>query len=176
MMMMLFDIGVSGDGTWRKTGFSSSFRVVTAISLLTGKALNIEKVSKECCQCMGWRDRQGTSEFHEWWDSIRPIALKTLLDHLAQWMLLECLLFFRDPLRIIHRKSHNFVVSESVYGDIEVTKLASVGHLQKRMGSRLCSLKKRMGQAKILKLNETYHKSMFHWSSISSPVRNEGVT
>ena len=31
-------------------------------------------------------------------------------------------------------------------------------------------------EAKILKLNETYYKSMFDWSSISSPVRNEGVT
>ena len=28
----------------------------------------------------------------------------------------------------------------------------------------------------ILKLNETYLKSMFDWNSISSPVRNEGVT
>ena len=32
---------------------------------------------------------------------IKPAAMQTLLDHLAQRMLLECLLFFRDPLRII---------------------------------------------------------------------------
>lgn len=65
----LFNIGVSGDGTWRKRGFSSSYGVVTAISLLTGKAVEVEIMSKECRECMGWRDRQGTVEFKEWWDS-----------------------------------------------------------------------------------------------------------
>ena len=44
-------------------------------------------------------------------------------------------------------KSHNLLVSESVYGDIEVTKLECVGHVQKCMGSRLRPLKKRTGQA-----------------------------
>lgn len=41
----------------------------------------------------------------------------------------------------------NLLVNESVYGDIDVTKLECVGHIQKRMGSRLRSLKKRTGQA-----------------------------
>ena len=40
-------------------------------------------------------------------------------------------------------------MSESVYGNIEVTKLECVGHIQKRMGSRLHSMKKRMGQARL---------------------------
>lgn len=35
----IFDIGVSGDGTWRKRGYSSSYGVVTALSTITGKAL-----------------------------------------------------------------------------------------------------------------------------------------
>ncbi len=30
-----------------------------------------------------------------------------------------------------------------------MTKLECVGHVQKRMGSRLCSLKKRMGKSKL---------------------------
>ena len=49
-------------------GFSSSFGDVTAISLLTGKALDVQIMSKECHKCVGWRDRQGTAEFDEWWD------------------------------------------------------------------------------------------------------------
>ena len=35
----IFDIGVSGDGTWSKRGYSSSYGVVTALSTITGKAL-----------------------------------------------------------------------------------------------------------------------------------------
>ena len=35
----IFDIAVSGNGTWRKRGYSSSYGVVTALSTITGKAL-----------------------------------------------------------------------------------------------------------------------------------------
>jgi len=34
----IFDIAVSGDGIWRKRGYSSAFRVVTALSTVTGKS------------------------------------------------------------------------------------------------------------------------------------------
>ena len=44
-------------------------------------------------------------------------------------------------------KSHNLLVNEAVYGDIVVTKLECVGHVQKRLGFRLRSLKKRTGQS-----------------------------
>ena len=47
-------VGISADGTWRKRGFSSLFGVVTALSLLTGKAVDVEVMSKGCRQCMGW--------------------------------------------------------------------------------------------------------------------------
>ncbi len=33
----LTDVSISGDGTWCKWGFKSSFGVVTAISLMTGR-------------------------------------------------------------------------------------------------------------------------------------------
>ena len=34
----LYNTAVSGDGTWRKRGYSSSYRVVTVISTVAGKA------------------------------------------------------------------------------------------------------------------------------------------
>ena len=36
-----YNVGISADGTWWKRGFSSLFGVVTALSLLTGKAVEI---------------------------------------------------------------------------------------------------------------------------------------
>ena len=51
----LYDIAVSGDGTWRKRGFSSSYGVVTALSTITGKALACEVMSKDCKECRLWR-------------------------------------------------------------------------------------------------------------------------
>lgn len=66
-------------------------------------------------------------------------------------------IYFRDPLKISlcdmlsfsgmrDSKSHNLLVNEAVYGDIKVAKLKCVGHVQKRLGFRLRSLKKRTGQ------------------------------
>ena len=41
------------------------------------------------------------------------------------------------------------ITEQAVYGDVEVTKLECVGHVQKRLGSRLRSLKKRLGQTRL---------------------------
>ena len=41
-----FDIRVSGDGTQRKRGYSSSYGVVTALSTITGKVVHVEVMSK----------------------------------------------------------------------------------------------------------------------------------
>lgn len=46
-------------------------------------------------------------------------------------------------------KSHKLIVEQAVYGEVEVTKLECVGHVQKRLGSRLRSLKKRLGQTRL---------------------------
>lgn len=156
----VFDIGVSGDGTWRKRGFSSSSGVVTAISLLTGKALDVEIMSKECRECMGWRDRQGTAEFHEWWESHQAHCHANFIGSSGSMDASGILAIFQRSienysLRYVDflgdgdSKSHNLLVSESVYGNVEVTKLECVGHIQKRMGSRLRSLIKRTGQARL---------------------------
>lgn len=43
-------------------------------------------------------------------------------------------------------KAHKLLVQEAVYGDVDIEKLECVGHIQKRLGSRLRSLKKRLGK------------------------------
>ena len=63
-----FDIGVSGDGTWRKRGYSSSYGVVTALSTITGKVVDVEVMSKNCKECTGWRGKEGTQEFQDCWE------------------------------------------------------------------------------------------------------------
>ena len=64
----IFDIGVSGDGTWRKRGYSSSYGIVTALSTITGKVLDVEVMSKDCKECTVWRNKEGSQEFHDWWE------------------------------------------------------------------------------------------------------------
>ena len=53
---------------YRRRGYTSAYGVVTALSTLTGKVLDVKIMSKECRECMVWRHREGTAEFWEWWD------------------------------------------------------------------------------------------------------------
>ena len=41
---VLYNIGISADGTWRRRGYSSSYGVVTGMSLVTGKVLDADYV------------------------------------------------------------------------------------------------------------------------------------
>lgn len=45
------DVGVSIDGTWQRKGFSSTLGVTTAISIDTGKVLDVAIMSKSCKGC-----------------------------------------------------------------------------------------------------------------------------
>ena len=48
----IYDIGISGDGTWRKRDFSSSSGILTVMSIVTGKVLDTEIISRECRTCI----------------------------------------------------------------------------------------------------------------------------
>ena len=45
------DVAVSVDGTWQKKGFNSTLGVITAISVDTGKVLDVSIMSKSCKGC-----------------------------------------------------------------------------------------------------------------------------
>ena len=44
-------MGISADATWRRRGYSSSYGVVSGLSLMTGKVLDVEVMSKQCREC-----------------------------------------------------------------------------------------------------------------------------
>lgn len=59
-------ITVSGDGSWRKRGFSSLFGLVTLIGWYTGKVVDILVKSKYCKACEFWKKKEDTAEYQEW--------------------------------------------------------------------------------------------------------------
>lgn len=59
-------ITVSGDGSWRKQGFSSLFGLVTLIGWYTGKVVDILVKSKYCKVCEFWKKKKDTAEYLEW--------------------------------------------------------------------------------------------------------------
>lgn len=62
-------ITVSGDGSWRRRGFSSLFGIVSLIGWHTGKVVDVVVKSEFCKACMYWKNKEGTAEYEEWKES-----------------------------------------------------------------------------------------------------------
>lgn len=62
------DVGVSLDGTWQRKGFSSTLGVVTAISVKTGKVLDVSILSKSCkgCKSMKSISKSDPNRYTRW--------------------------------------------------------------------------------------------------------------
>ena len=62
------DVGVSVDETWQKTGFSSTNGVVAAISVDTGKVLDVAIMSKSCKGCTKMRSiaKSNPKQYEHW--------------------------------------------------------------------------------------------------------------
>ena len=155
-----YHIGVSGDGTWRKRGFRSSVGAVAILSVTTGKVLDVEVMSKECRECMANKRQEGSQEFEEWWEGHQHKCHVNFFGSSGKMDPAGCLAIFqrsveKHSLKYLEflgdgdSKSHNTLESAKVYGQDKVAKLECVGHIQKRMGSRLRSLKKRFGKNKL---------------------------
>jgi len=57
---------VSGDGSWRRRGFSSLFGVVSLIGWFNGKVVDVLVKSKFCKSCLHWKSKENTAEYEEW--------------------------------------------------------------------------------------------------------------
>ena len=114
-------------------------------------------MSKECMQCMQWRGKERSAEFHEWWDghqhechanfegSSGSMDASGILN-IFQWSVEGHGMRYVEFLGDGDSKAHKFSVQEAVYGDVDIEKPECVGYVQKRLGSRLHSLKKRLGK------------------------------
>ena len=114
-------------------------------------------MSKECRCCIQWRGKEGTLEFDEWWDShhhechanfegssgsMDASGMLAIFQRSVENYNMQCTDFLGDG----DSKAHKLLLQEAVYGPVQVQKLECVGHVQKRLGSRLRSLKKRLGK------------------------------
>lgn len=140
--------GVSVDGTWQRRGYTSLNGCVSAISVDTGKVIDIEIMSSYCPVCKKLERMP------------KNIAYTTLkFDHVCQCNFegsaskMEVVGASRMFRRSIEERklqyaeyygdgdSKAFVNVKDTYGQDSVVKLECIGHVQKRVGSRLRKLK-----------------------------------
>ena len=144
------DCGVSVDGSWQKRGFVSLNGFVSAISMDTGKVLDVEPMSKHCksCEVHAKLDRN-SSKFKSWQRghackanfegssaAMEPEGAKRIFERSVEKHSLRYTDFYGDG------DSKSFPAVQNVYDGKLVQKLECIGHVQKRMGTALRKLKK----------------------------------
>ena len=146
------DTTVSCDGTWQKRGFQSLNGVFAAISVESGKVLDVEPMSRSCKACCMKETmrKEDPDRYAEWCNShictynyqgtaggMETEGAKRVFERSINKHNLRYTEFLGDG------DSKSFLTVKNVYSNVEVKKLECVGHYQKRVGTRLRNLKKR---------------------------------
>ena len=143
------DVQVAIDGTWQKRGHASLNGVVVATSS-KGKVLDYQVLTKHCKECQIWDRWQGTAKY----DS-RKASHSCKINHKGSAGAMEAagaISIFQqsvDKHRLRYTKylgdgdteSFSKVVGSNPYGSVVAVKLECVGHIQKRLGTRLRKLR-----------------------------------
>lgn len=67
----ILHLKVSGDGSWKKRGFSSLFGVSSLIGNATGKVIDLVVKSSYCKSCLEWKDKN-SEEYKLWYEEHEP--------------------------------------------------------------------------------------------------------
>ncbi|GFV66634.1 uncharacterized protein TNCV_2594551 [Trichonephila clavipes] len=136
------------DGTWQRRGYSSMNGCVAALSVDTGKVVDIEIMSSYCptCRKISKMPRSIESETfaadHVCHSNFQGSALK--MEAVGSTRIFQCSIVKRG-LKYAHYygdgDSKGFISVKDTYGKDSVTKYECIGHVQKRVGARLRKLK-----------------------------------
>lgn len=114
--------------------------------------MDCEVMSKECRQCVRWRGKERSPEFHEWWEghqhecqanfegssgSMDASGILNIFQRSIESHSMQYVEFLGDG----DSKAHKLLAQQAVYGNVSIEKLECVGHVQKRLGSCLRSWK-----------------------------------
>jgi len=145
---------VSGDGSWKKRSYTSLYAVTTLIGYYTGKIIDLIVKSAYCASCASNKVSLNDDEFEEWYKNHQQSctsnhegsAGKMEVDSIVEMFLRSDGKFgvkYTNYIGDGDSKTFVGILKVSPYGDeCPVTKNECVGHVQKRMGTRLRNIKK----------------------------------
>lgn len=151
------DLTVSGDGTWMRRGHTSLHGVSTVIGANTGKVLDLEAMSSFCHGCSTWKGTKTGREYEQWLDKHRKKG-NCSRNHFGSAGSMEVegikKMFCRSKELLGVRytnyigdgdtSTYPAICDSQPYGpDVTIIKEECVGHVQKRMYSRLKKLKEK---------------------------------
>ena len=142
---------VSLDGTWQKRGYSSLNGVVTVIATDSGKCIDTDVLSKHCNSCKIWEREKDSPQYDEWKEShdcrinhtgssgsMESSGAVKMFNRSVQFNKLQYVEYLGDG----DTSSFHDVQLSNPYPGITMKKLECVGHVQKRVGTRLRNMKK----------------------------------
>ena len=161
---IITNVAVTVDGTWQQRGHASKIGMVFIVSVDTSEVLDYEIKSLICHVCTVNQSKRTENDFNEWFKSHEN---ECYINHSGSSDLMEtngAKEIFLRSIDTRHLKYMTFVgdgdsscfgaVSKACfekYGDAYiVTKEECVGHVQKRIGSRLQNYKKKSHGIKLL--------------------------
>ncbi|GFU13707.1 uncharacterized protein TNCV_939341 [Trichonephila clavipes] len=144
---------VSGDGTWKTRGHSSLIGVCTVIGAETGKVLDREVLSSFWKGCDSYKGVKFGIKYNKWQRAHKISCRKNYFGSAGKMEVDGMLRIFNRSEKLHNLKYSNYIgdgdtktfnaLSENKpYGDDHlIQKIKCVGHVQKRMGTRLRKLK-----------------------------------
>ncbi|GFX83251.1 uncharacterized protein TNCV_4988451 [Trichonephila clavipes] len=134
------NIAVAVDGTWHKRGYSSLNGVVCATSVENGKVIDFEALTKYCSSCKGKKKPcENCAKNYEGFSGGMECRGVLSIFQRSETSRKAC---YTQYLGDGDSKGFLTIREAKVYGDTEVEKLECVGHVQKRMGTRLRNILK----------------------------------
>lgn len=145
------DITAAFDGSWQKRGHSSLNGVSTTTSLETGKVIDFECLSKYCSTCSkpssAGKPHHCQKNYTGYSGGMELKGVEQIFKRSIDTRGVRYINFLGDG----DSKAYDHVAKENIYGDdCPIDKIECVGHVQKRMGSRLRNLKKTLGKTKLI--------------------------
>ena len=154
---------VTVDGTWQRRGHCSKHGIVFIISVITGEVLDYELKTLHCKQCSVNNSKLSKESFDEWYRNHEPSCP---INHVGSSGNMEGDAAVSMFLRSIEKRSLRYTIyvgddDSSSYGKVKeacleqygdaypVEKEECLGHIQKRMGAGLITLKKDMKGTKL---------------------------
>ncbi|GFT75582.1 DUF1758 domain-containing protein [Trichonephila clavipes] len=136
------DLAVAVDGSWQKRGFSSKNGLVTVTSVDTGKVIDVEVFSKHCICPNKTKHLQNCKRNFEGYSGKMEVAgALSIFQRSQSFYNVRYTKYLGDG----DSKALLLLSRTKVYGDhCSVEKLECIGHVLKRMGTRLRRLKTKM--------------------------------
>ena len=143
------DLAAAFDGPWQCRGHSSLNGVVTVTSFDTGKVLDVECLTKYCQKCVMNKKKcvQGCAKNYTGSSGgMECVGVERIFSRSEQNWGVRYLKYLGDG----DSNSYSLMCEKKPYGsDVTIQKLECIGHVQKRMGSRLRRLKNKMKGIKL---------------------------